>query len=117
MQHPPLPIVGNLASPHRLHVFVLQLQQRQAEEPAAATSLEGGKGASGGGGWFGSDNSLRQELAALKDENKKLTELAARRGQVAVLRMQIWCCACSGPCDIAQGASVWAHYHPAASHA
>ena len=54
-------------------------QQRAAEKPAAASAAEGGKGS---GGWFGSDNSSRQEVAALRDENRKLSELAARRGQV-----------------------------------
>ena len=57
-------------------------QQRAAKEPASKLAPEGGKGSGSGGGWFGSDKSARQEMAALKAENQKLSELAARRGQV-----------------------------------
>lgn len=59
----------------------MQLREGQPEAPEAATPPEGGKGS---GGWFGGNDSLRQEVSALKAENKKLTELAARRGQASL---------------------------------
>lgn len=56
-----------------------QLRDQKPEAPEAASAAEGGKGS----GWFGGGgDSMRQEVAALKAENKKLAELAARRGQV-----------------------------------
>jgi hypothetical protein len=73
----------------RLAVCAPQVQKQEAAAPAAAALPEGGKSSGSGGGWFGTDTSLRQELASLKDENKKLADLAARRGQVTDLHIAL----------------------------
>lgn len=65
-------------------LFASQLQERQLEAPVEGPPPDGAKGS---GGWWGGNEGLRHaesKIAALKAENKKLSDLASRRGQVTV---------------------------------